>query len=330
MCIRDRYATGGRSGTADSSSRVRVYSETHSVFLQVFVAQLNNIVIPCLVVAVISPNCFYNLFVAAPDVDSEYSYEYCDLFTPTGSCVLYSPKFTSTSYNPPFTYSYQCSSSLITYYAPAFVLLCLVSSFVTPVAQLLLYRLHRSATPDTTWFRLLDLVLPAIFKPLPEEADSRAEQQTGRSTLNILTDNHSNYRIYFPANRVLLQVFTYLGMLLTFGAMFPPLAFALAVTIFIVMYFARLKAGWFIYNAAAAERYRYIRIVMRECQGVGSSAVLTSAMWMLVTISCGFYTLFLFDTLGDAVGFHHAYWLLIVVPLLSPVMYAVYLSLIHI
>jgi hypothetical protein len=35
-----------------------------------------------------------------------------------------------------------------------------------------------------------------------------------------------------------------------------------------------------------------------------------------VTASCWFYTLFLFDTLGDAVGFQHAYWVLIVVPVM--------------
>jgi H+/Cl- antiporter ClcA len=44
---------------------------------------------------------------------------------------------------------------------------------------------------------------------------------------------------------------------------------------------------------------------------------------MLVTLSCLFYTLFLFDTLGDAVGFQDALWVLIVVPLLPALLYAV-------
>jgi hypothetical protein len=45
---------------------------------------------------------------------------------------------------------------------------------------------------------------------------------------------------------------------------------------------------------------------------------------MLVTVSCWFYTLFLFDTLGDAVGFEGAYWVLIVVPLLPLVLYVLW------
>jgi hypothetical protein len=41
----------------------------------------------------------------------------------------------------------------------------------------------------------------------------------------------------------------------------------------------------------------------------------------LLTVSCWFYTLFLFDTLGDAVGFSKAYWVLIVFPVLPMVLY---------
>jgi hypothetical protein len=42
---------------------------------------------------------------------------------------------------------------------------------------------------------------------------------------------------------------------------------------------------------------------------------------MLVTASCWFYTLFLFDTLGDAVGFERAYWVLIVMPMMPLVLW---------
>ena len=45
---------------------------------------------------------------------------------------------------------------------------------------------------------------------------------------------------------------------------------------------------------------------------------------MLISVSACFYTLFLFDTLGDAVGFQGAYWVLIVMPLMPLCMYSVY------
>jgi hypothetical protein len=43
---------------------------------------------------------------------------------------------------------------------------------------------------------------------------------------------------------------------------------------------------------------------------------------LLVTFSCLFYALFLFDTLGDAVGFQGALWVLIVVPLVPALLFA--------
>ena len=45
---------------------------------------------------------------------------------------------------------------------------------------------------------------------------------------------------------------------------------------------------------------------------------------MLITASCWFYTLFIFDTLGDAVNFSGAYWVLIVMPLMPLVLYGIY------
>jgi hypothetical protein len=45
---------------------------------------------------------------------------------------------------------------------------------------------------------------------------------------------------------------------------------------------------------------------------------------MLITVSCWFYTLFLFDTLGDSEGFDGAFWLLFVMPLMPAFLYAIY------
>jgi hypothetical protein len=111
-------------------------------------------------------------------------------------------------------------------------------------------------------------------------------------------------------------------MILTFGAVFPPLAVSLAVTIMSLTYFTKLNWGRFIYNALEAKQQHYVDAVEVECSKVNTVSLLQSAKWMLITLSCWFYTLFLFDTLGDAVGFAGAYWVLIVVPLMPLCIYA--------
>jgi hypothetical protein len=49
--------------------------------------------------------------------------------------------------------------------------------------------------------------------------------------------------------------------------------------------------------------------------------MIRNSVWMLIAFSACFYTLFLFDTLGDAVGYQQAYWVLIVMPLVPAGLY---------
>jgi Leucine-rich repeat (LRR) protein len=279
--------------------------------LQVFTALLNSVMLPCLVVAAVSPNCFYNVLQPAPKVTSAFSYNACLSFTVSGECDTYAYVPSTTSYDAPFTYSYQCSSSLITYYAPAFVNLCIITVFVVPAAQLaglqLLQRLPVSFCSGYA-HGLIRQMVPPMLLPLPGQG---AEQDVARAVT------------YVPASRLLASLVTSLGVLLTFGAVFPPLGLALTFTAATTVLFTKLTIGRFL--CGAEERGQlgaYLSILEQQCEGAGSAGFLRGAAWMLVTLSCLFYTLFLFDTLGDAVGFRRALWVLIVVPLLPALLYA--------
>jgi hypothetical protein len=86
----------------------------------------------------------------------------------------------------------------------------------------------------------------------------------------------------------------------------------------------KLKIGRFLCGAEEQGQLgTYLRILEQQCDGAGSAGFLRGTAWMLIALSCLFYTLFLFDTLGDAVGFQDALWVLIVVPLLPALLYAV-------
>ena len=86
---------------------------------------VSNLVIPVLVVAVRSPSCFQGLFFEADDIISSYSYDVCELtalFAQSKQCLKYESAIVEISpLTPPFTYSYQCSSRIITAYVPVFV-----------------------------------------------------------------------------------------------------------------------------------------------------------------------------------------------------------------
>ena len=59
-----------------------------------------------------------------------------------------------------------------------------------------------------------------------------------------------------------------------------------------------------------------VRRINNECRCIGSRSILYHALWMMILFSCWFYSFFLFDTLGDSVGFKEAMWVLVVMALL--------------
>ena len=88
--------------------------------------------------------------------------------------------------------------------------------------------------------------------------------------------------------------------------------------------FARLKVGRLLVQAREQGRAEeYARILEQECAGISSSnsgtALVSRSVRGICCFACGFYTLFLFDTLGDAHGLSGAYWVLIVCPTVLPV-----------
>ena len=133
--------------------------------------------------------------------------------------------------------------------------------------------------------------------------------------------SHSPLPSLFDANELICTLLMYVTLILTFGVVFPPLAMTLVVAAASVVYYMKFNLGNFINCANELGRLSYVDRVNKDCASIGSSASLTSIMWMMVTTCCLFYTLFLFDTLGDAVGFEGAFWVLVVMPLMPLLMY---------
>jgi len=165
-------------------------------FLQFVISIFNNIIIPCAVVMIISPNCFYNVFQQESDVTSLFSYSACTTVNQEAtSCVKFSNVDSVTTYTPPFTYSYQCSSDFITYYSPVFIFFCIISTFIFPFIQVLWIR----------WKLPNILLFSRVFYPADES----------EVTIFMHIDQ---------VHKVLVFELTLVGLLMTFGVIFPPLA----------------------------------------------------------------------------------------------------------
>jgi Leucine-rich repeat (LRR) protein len=311
----------------------RTQASVSFVTVQVFIGLFNNIAIPCLVTAVLSPSCFYSVFDAPEPVESTFAARNCVVEPILIDCHYSSAidvtefvpfDILETSYHPPFRYDFQCSSSFITYYAPAFVYLGIAAGVLTPLAKVLGVWLFKRASPHTWWHYVLHKSLPRIIKPVRQPAaqgeDSITSAAGGTTSLSVVA-LWSHYNPLFDGNNQLITQITYLGILLIYGVVFPPLAVVMCATIISVAWQTKLSLGRFL-RSAREVNMQQVSVVEQECRGAISVIKLKRSMFTVVVVCCWFYTLFLFDTLGDAVSIGAAYWVLIVMPLMPVCLYA--------
>jgi hypothetical protein len=147
---------------------------------------LNNIVAPCIAIALISPECFFYVYNAASPVTTTYTVPGCEI-SALGLTCNGSPLTMTTTYTLPFTYSYQCSSALLSSFADVFVYRYLFGSIVATSAKILLKVLqshffhydHENKESRTLWRSLYiwfyycsTVIQPTFARPLHRFTDT--------------------------------------------------------------------------------------------------------------------------------------------------------------
>jgi len=256
-------------------------------FLHFVVSILNNIIIPCLMVAVFSPNCFYHVFYPQSDVHSKFPVKVCQDLNPyTNTCKEYITCQSTTSYSPPFIYSYECGAALVTTYAPVFAIVCILSTFIIPAVEIL-----------WIYWKIPNILLfSQLFYP-------------------------DNYTSHVPVVIYMDEVFklfvfelTLIGLILTFGVVYPPLVILFFLTIVRMTFYHQAKLGRYIMGVLKAGAFSHLDLLENNLQAQPWLSTIEQCSWVMLTVACGFYTIFLFDILGDVVGFYRAFWVLIVIP----------------
>jgi hypothetical protein len=246
-------------------SRLLVYelsaSRAEWFTLELFVSIMNNIGIPLLAMVVVSPQCLHHLLSV-------------ELIVGLG-----------VAYNRPFYYSYQCSYAYMDFYASAFVYASLVASFGAPLLEQVLLQLHKRVPDGSVAKWCIDAALPRILKPVETDPDRIPD----RSVL----------RPFFDTTQFLVAQLTSLALILTMGVVLPPLALPVAVTMVVSGYLETLKVGRLLTNASEQAQHKYADIIEQECANVATPTTMRRAFWMLLWFGCWFYTLFLFDILGE-------------------------------
>jgi hypothetical protein len=180
----------------------------------------NILLIPILVVLIILPDCFYNAFIQSSNVTSSFSFNLCENYIEEDSIGIYcleQPQ--STSYTPPFIYLYQCSSKIIIYYVPVYLILFFIAGVIVPLKNFVMFfwivnenddKSTEANPADSSSSSIMSLcgrfLTPASLKPL------------------VPVKSADNSSVLFPRVKITIQLTSYLAIIIAFGTLFPPLA----------------------------------------------------------------------------------------------------------
>lgn len=196
------------------------------------------------------------------------------------------------AFNPPFLYSFQCTSALLTNYSAVFVYMYIITAFVVPAVTITASWRMRYIGKESTIYRLLSMALPPLLQPLPDITPEPIPE-------------------IFDLEGFVVRNITVMAVMITFGAMFPLVAFVISVSItsdtILTQLFARKK-----------RLDSYLAAIEEQCEDVSESLI--KSVWLLIPFAAPFYGFFLFDMAGDTDGAITALWAPICIISIFPIM----------
>jgi hypothetical protein len=292
---------------------------------------LNNIIFPIIAVFLVSPDCFYNALFQAANVTSTYSYTICDRYSGhlyVNYCFYYQTLSQESSYPPPFLYNYQCSSTIVTNYVSVFIIMFTAEGIIIPLLKLMIKFMNEvddemnndltdsgfsptavnptntSPSFSTRSLYLRDSTISGTKQHFQNRISSLLLPANLKSLTPLLTDKNFQENLLFDKNRLSVRLNAYLVVMMSFGALFPPLAFIICVTIVTVTIYEEIVIGRLLYESERLGYIWYKKQLERDCYGI--SDCLKSTLWSLVPVSSFLFAYIIFDIWGDQTGWESA------------------------
>ena len=282
----------------------------------------NNLVAPFLAELFVSSDCFLYIVSKQPSLSFMYdiyscpviTYEYITLPCNFNTAVeknLGIP--TELSLSPPFHYSYQCSFSLISSYSYVFIFRYILSGLIAPCMIWLLRKLTSTVSCFTRIKPIIDRLIPPLWRVYDEK---------DIASVHYYLEGLERFVCRSLRPRFVVNIVTDLSMLICFGAMFPPLAFVIAVSLWKETMDIRLTSTRYqeliesIDDVLLKERMSSLGILMQQ-EYVAAEPEIVNGVWYGLIVTSWIWAFVLFDTLSASTGMIGSVWI-VVLMLVAP------------
>jgi hypothetical protein len=266
----------------------------HEIIWEPFIVKLlvlNEIVIPILALAILSPICFKYALNEENPIQYTVNSSKCgalDIFT-TQTCIFYDNFELAFSFQPPFQYSYQCSSIFITNYTHTLVFRAIFDGLLTPgliaIGRYVTHKSpssdHESIKPNHLMYYIYELsesMAAVILKPSSDE------------TLIPI----------FYTKSAIIKLSVNLIVLVLFGSIFPLIAVMMCISSICYVCYLEIEIG----RLLDISDERGLQSVDNHCKDV-AECFRNCILPVIVKIPL-FYSIFLFDIFGDELGLQTA------------------------
>lgn len=314
-------------------------SGLHFLYLSLF----NNIFIPYLAQALVSPTCFLYAIRLPPSIHIYVAQYLCKVITSITDAGTFSSiqcnsnTYNTASYYPTFTYAYQCSSSLVTAFAHVFIYRYLISAFLMPMTFAVIQSIifsndiinntdEKNQQQQPHWgqifIRCLRSVLPTLWRLRDQKrCFDTDEPEQDKDWLYF----HESVQKSPFGNLLAIEIMTSIAMMLTFGISFPLLIVIIGVSIccHILCYYLLMGRWISLINQLSQEQNNekerrlglelmqlLVWVNAEKLQEMGT--LFSRGIFLSIAIASMFQAFILFDILGEDVGAENAYWIVVV------------------
>lgn len=131
---------------------------------------------------------------------------------------------------------------------------------------------------------------------------SHAEYQSSSNTI-LPTKNFDSF-ILFNREKFIVKITNYLGILITFGVIFPLLAILLFISLWVYTFYEQIILTNFILNLKVFFHIQYSNAFRLRVKYIKHS--FRRSLWILVGFATLIYAFIIFDTVGDQYGLNAA------------------------
>jgi hypothetical protein len=182
-----------------------------------------------------------------------------------------------------------------------------------------------TSTNDLSINQASDLTIDTSIDPsINTSIDPSMDQSTTYSNHKAsgIMKHHPDFTIY--ADQLLVSLLGLVGILMSYGVVFPPIGAVSLLALVSSLWVYKVVVGRFIcITSKYSSDLFYINQISKELNEAGDPVMIQNCMWIIIFISFSFYTLFIFDSFGDELGFKRSYWTLIVVPFIPLGLYLI-------